>query len=107
LLWFSLNLNQGNLMTRIKEPDADASEVPDYKSPPSRIIRSLRKAYDNLRGKLKEKARVIQDLTGKLRDTQESRDHWKVLAKAAEDKIALQEEENLKLRENLKKKQSK
>lgn len=90
-------------MTRIKEPDADASDLPNYKSPPSRIIRSLRKAYDNVREKSKEKANVIQGLTGKLRDTQESRDHWKALAKSAEVKIAQQENENQKLREDLKK----
>jgi len=90
-------------MTRIKEPDVGALIVPDYKSPPSRIIRSLRKAYDNLRGKLTEKAHVIQGLKGKLRDTQDSRDHWKTLVKAAEAKIAQQEEENQKLREDLKK----
>ena len=91
-------------MTRIKEPDSSASDLPDYKSPPSRIIRSLRAAYDNVRKKSEEKAQTIQGLTGKLRDTQESRDHWKALAKSAEAKIAQQEKENQKLREDLKKK---
>ncbi len=91
-------------MTRIKEPDSNASELPDYKSPPSRIIRSLRKAYDNVREKSEKKAQSIQGLTGKLRDTQESRDHWKALAKSAEVKISQQEKENQELREALKKK---
>lgn len=47
-------------MTRIQEPDPDFNnEVPDYKRPPSRIIRSLRQAYDNQRSKNKEKSKTI------------------------------------------------
>ncbi len=73
-------------MTRIKEPDPDLDnpEIPDYKSPSSRIVRSLRQAYDNLRKKIKEKSETIQDLREKLRDTQQSRDSWKERMQTAE-----------------------
>jgi uncharacterized coiled-coil DUF342 family protein len=91
------------MMTRINEPDFDANEIPDYKSPPSRIIRSLRKAYDNLRMKLDEKAKLVQSLKGKLRDTQESRDEWKERAKAAELKNLEIIKKNEEINENLKK----
>lgn len=74
-------------MTRIKEPDPDSNEVPDYKSPPSRIVRSLRKGYDNQRQKNMQKSDTIQDLREKLRDTQQSRDMWKERTKAAETEI--------------------
>lgn len=74
-------------MTRINEPDPNSNEVPDYKSPPSRIVRSLRKGYDNQRQKNLQKSETIQDLREKLRDTHQSRDMWKERTKAAELEI--------------------
>jgi len=90
-------------MTRIKEPPIGTTEVPDYKSPPSRIIRSLRKGYDNLREKLSDKSQSVMALQGKLRDTQESRDSWKIRAKAAEAELETLQKEKLELTESLKK----
>jgi hypothetical protein len=96
--------NEEMKMTRIKEPPAGTIGAPiEYKSPPSRIIRSLRKAYDNVRKKVKEKSEQIQNLRGKLRDTQESREDWKILAKKAEEKTLELEEKNKELQEELKK----
>lgn len=87
-------------MTRVKEPSIGTSQVPDYKSPLSRIVKSLRGAYDNGREKVSEKSQKILALQGKLRDTQESRDDWKARAKSAEEEIEKlrQENESLKKR---------
>lgn len=71
-------------MSRIKEPPIGTTEIPNYKSPPSRILRSLRQGYDNTREKIAKKSEQIQGLHGKLRDVQESREEWKLRAKAAE-----------------------
>lgn len=90
-------------MTRIKEPIIGTNELPKYKSPASRIVRSLRKGYDNLRERSVNKAKTIQALQGKLRDTQESRDDWKARAKVAEAKLEDLEKKNEKLQEDLKK----
>lgn len=90
-------------MTRIKEPPVGSSELPNYKSPPSRILRSLRKGYDNVREKIADKSQIVMGLQGKLRDTQESRDAWKARAKAAESKLAEFQKEHDKLQEELKK----
>jgi uncharacterized coiled-coil DUF342 family protein len=90
-------------MTRTKEPPNGTTELPNYKSPPSRIVRSLRTAYDNVRAKITDKSQMIQSLQGKLRDTQESRDDWKDRAKAAEAKFTKLQQENEKLQEDLKK----
>lgn len=98
------NFNRKGNMTRIKEPEIGNPDLPNYKSPPSRIVRSLRKAYDNLRAKLDKKAQAMQSLQGKLRDTQESRDTWKKNACAAKAEIASLQQENEKLKEELKKK---
>jgi peptidoglycan hydrolase CwlO-like protein len=93
-------------MTRIKEPDPDLDnpEVPDYKSPPSRIVRSLRQAYNNLRKKIKEKSETIQDLREKLRDIQQSRDSWKERTKTAEAEAQELKKKNEELENDLKKK---
>lgn len=92
-------------MTRIQEPDPDLNnEVPDYKSPPSRIIKSLRQAYDNLRSKIKEKSNTIQDLREKLRDIQQSRDTWKDRTKIAEAEVEKLKKKNEDLDNDLKKK---
>jgi peptidoglycan hydrolase CwlO-like protein len=94
-------------MTRIKEPSIGTTNLPNYKSPPSRIMRSLRKGYDNVRAKVADKSQAIQDLQGKLRDTQVSRENWKARTTAAEAKVAELQEENNKLNERLKKKRLK
>lgn len=85
-------------MTRIKEPPFDSSELPDYKSPPSRILRSLRQGYDNMRKKVAEKSSRIRMLQGKLRDTQNSREEWKGRTKELEEKIEKLENENERLK---------
>jgi uncharacterized coiled-coil DUF342 family protein len=90
-------------MTRTKEPPFGTTELPNYKSPPSRILRSLRKGYDNVRNKVADKSQTIQGLQGKLRDTQESRDDWKARAKAAEAKATKLQQENEELRAGAKK----
>lgn len=68
-------------MPRIKEPDIGSDDMPDYKSPASRIVRSLRAAYDNLREKVAEKSSKLDSARGKLRDVTRSRDEWKKEAK--------------------------
>ena len=90
-------------MTRVKEPLIGTTEIPNYKSPPSRILRSLRTGYDNVRSKVADKAQTIQGLQGKLRDTQESRDDWKARAKTAESELAKLKNENESFRESEKK----
>jgi FtsZ-binding cell division protein ZapB len=91
-------------MSRTKEPPVGKSEVPKYKSPNARIIRSLRKGYDNLREKVIEKSKTIRGLQGKMRDTQESREHWKTLVSEAQAQIEKLQRENEKLKEDSKKK---
>jgi hypothetical protein len=98
------NLSRKNGMTRTKEPPVGTTELPNYKSPPSRILRSLRKGYDNVRNKVADKSQTIQSLHGKLRDTQESREDWKARAKAAEAKAIKLQQENDELQEEVKKK---
>lgn len=87
-------------MTRIKEPNPESNEIPNYKSPPSRIIKSLRKGYDNARKRIQDKANDIQSLRGKLRDVQNSRDTWKERYKNLENdnEILRKEIEDLKKR---------
>lgn len=95
-------------MTRIKEPDPDLNnEVPNYKSPPPRIIRSLRQAYDNQRRKVKKKSETIQELREKLRDTQKSRDSWRERTKVAESELEEIKKKNEELENDIKKKASK
>jgi hypothetical protein len=93
-------------MSRIKEPKIGSNQLPDYKSPPSRIIRSLRKGYNNLRVKLMEKSSNITSLKGKLRDVTLSREDWKNEAKQtkADLKQALAQTEKLKIELENKKK---
>jgi peptidoglycan hydrolase CwlO-like protein len=90
-------------MTRTTEPDIGTTGLPNYKSPTSRILRSLRKGYDNLRAKQAEKSETIQSLREKLRDTQDSRDFWKEKAKVSESEAATLKQENEKLKEDIKK----
>lgn len=85
-------------MTRIKEPPLDSSELPDYKSPPSRIVRSLRQGYDNMRKKVANKSSQIRTLQGKLRDTHNSREEWKERTKELEGKVEKLEKENEQLK---------
>lgn len=64
-------------MTRIKEVDPNSGDMPDYKSHPSRIVHSLRKGYDNVRGKLQEARTKIKYYQIKTRDLEKSRNHYK------------------------------
>ena len=91
-------------MTRAKEPDIGTTGLPNYKSPASRIVRSLRKGYDNIRAKLAKKSETIQSLREKLRDIQNSRDTWREKAKTSESEAAKLKQENEKLKEDIKKK---
>jgi len=79
-----LRLLLESTMTRTKEPEIGSTQIPEYKSPPSRIIRSLRTAYDNLRCKIVEKSTQLDGARGKLRDVTRSRDQWKKEAKDAQ-----------------------
>lgn len=90
-------------MTRIKEPPIGTTSLPEYKSPSSRIMRSLRQGYDNLREKVAKKSDAIVSLQGKLRDTQESREDWKERARLAETRLMQLEQENKDLQDQLKK----
>lgn len=90
-------------MTRIKEPEIGSNQIPDYKSPPERIVRSLRKGYDNIREKVSKKSKKIMALQGKLRDVEKSRENWKERAEAAEKEIASLKKINENLQENVKK----
>jgi chromosome segregation ATPase len=90
-------------MTRIKEPEIGHTEVPDYKSPPSRIIKSLRQGYDNLREKLAHKSKKVMALQGTVRDVQESRDEWKTRYKDMEARYVELEKKNADLQDKLKK----
>jgi chromosome segregation ATPase len=76
-------------MTRTKEVKPGSGEIPDYKSPANRLVHSLRKGYDNLRGKLEEARKSIKYYQIKTRDLEKSRAHYK--------------EEILELKENIKK----
>lgn len=96
-----------NTMTRTKEPEIGSNQIPDYKSPPSRIIRSLRTAYDHLRGKVEEKSTQLDGARGKLRDVTRSRDEWKKEAKDARAELKKLQSKQLVLETelaNLKKK---
>jgi len=98
-----INHNTETTMPRLKESLIGTTELPNYKSPSSRIIRSLRMAYDNGRKKLAEKSKQIISLQGKLRDIENSRKEWKARAGDINAKLAKLEQENKVLKENLKK----
>ena len=94
-------------MIRTKETKIGSNQIPDYKSPPSRIIRSLRTGYDNLRGKIAAKSSQLDGARGKLRDVTGSRDEWKKEAKAAQIELKKLQSKQLAIEkelENLKKK---
>ncbi len=91
-------------MTRIKEPKIGSSEVPQYQSPLPRIVRSLRKAYDNVREKVDTHSKTIMDLRGKLRDTQKSREEWKNRTKEAQTELDALKKKNTELELSVKKK---
>lgn len=68
-------------MTRIKEVEIGSEDIPNYKSSSSRIVHSLRKAYNNLRSKHKEAKDTIKYYQIKTRDLEKSRSSWKQEAK--------------------------
>lgn len=74
-------------MTRVKETSPGSGEIPEYKSHPSRINISLRKAYDNFRCTLKKKSELVNKLRGNKRDLEVSRDQWKATAKEKETEL--------------------
>lgn len=85
-------------MTRTKEVDPDSGEMPDYKSPASRLVHSLRKGYDNVRSKLKDTREQIKYYQIKTRDLEKSRAHHKNETKDLKEKINQLEKENEKLK---------
>ena len=64
-------------MTRAKETPPGSGLMPEYKSHPTRIYHSTRKAYDNLRVRLQDKSKKINSLRGKQRDLEKSRQQWR------------------------------
>ena len=90
-------------MSRIKEPTLGTTEIPNYKSPNSRIIRSLRTAYDKQREKNGKKAEQIVSLKGKIRDIDQSRYDWKEKALTSQEELLKLQQENEHLKTELKK----
>lgn len=86
-------------MTRVKEVDPDSGEMPDYKSPANRLVHSLRKGYDNLRGKLQKTRDNIKYYQIKTRDLEKSRTAYKQEALDLKKTINELEKENRKLKE--------
>ncbi len=64
-------------MTRTKEVEPGSGQMPDYKSPSSRLVHSLRQGYDNIRLKLQEARQRIKYYQIKERDLENSREAWK------------------------------
>lgn len=85
-------------MTRIKEVDPDSGDMPDYKSPASRLVHSLRKGYDNVRSKLKDTREQIKYYQIKTRDLEKSRARHKNETVNLKEKISHLEEENKNLK---------
>lgn len=85
-------------MTRTKEVDPDSGDMPDYKSPASRLVHSLRKGYDNVRSKLKDAREQIKYYQIKTRDLEKSRERHKCEAMNLKEKISQLENENEKLK---------
>ena len=95
-------------MTRIKEVEPGSEDLPDYKSPAGRLVHSLRKGYNNLRGKLKETKDAIKYYQIKVRDLEKSRSQWKEGSKELESELKRLREENKALqKENEQLKESK
>ncbi len=80
-------------MTRIKEVALGSQEVPDYKSPPSRLVTSLRIAYNNIREKLAETRKEIKFYQIKTRDLELSRNKWKSESTSKQNEIHSLEKE--------------
>lgn len=85
-------------MTRTKEVDPDSDDMPDYKSPPSRLVHSLRQGYNNVRSKLKETRNKIKYYQIKTRDLEKSRNRYKEEAAELNEKILELEAENANLK---------
>ena len=74
-------------MTRIKEIDPNSGEIPDYKSHSSRIVHSLRKAYDNSRSKIQEYQNQKKYLQIRIRDLEDSRENYKKQVSSLKSKV--------------------
>jgi chromosome segregation ATPase len=85
-------------MTRTKEVEPGSDTMPDYKSPPTRLVHSLRKGYDNLRVRLKEAREKIKYYQIKTRDLEKSREQHKQALKTSESQIKQLEKENMSLK---------
>lgn len=90
-------------MTRAKETPPGSGQLPQYKSHPSRINISLRKAYDNQRLRLKAKSEQVNNLRGKTRDLEVSRNQWKSKAKEKEEELRSSQVDFVKAKEHIKK----
>ena len=82
-------------MTRAKETQPGSGQIPEYKSPPSRINISLRKAYDNLRCRMEKKSNLVNSLRGNKRDLESSRQQWKEKAETLEKELNKKQKEIL------------
>lgn len=67
--------------------------MPQYKSHPSRINISLRKAYENQRVNAAKKSQQLIAVRGNNRDLAVSRDKWKAEAKESQGELAMREME--------------
>lgn len=85
-------------MSRAREVKPGSGEMPDYKSPPSRLVHSLRGGYDNLRDKLKEVRDEIKYYQIKTRDLEKSREKHKEESKELAAKVKQLEKENAALK---------
>jgi chromosome segregation ATPase len=94
---FFMNI-RNEKMTRTKEVEPGSGDMPDYKSPPNRLVHSLRQGYDNLRVKLQDARNKIKYYQIKTRDLEQSRDNHKKEAAELKKKILKLEDE----KENLK-----
>lgn len=85
-------------MTRVREVEPGSEEMPDYKSPPGRLVHSLRKGYDNLRVKLFEVRDKVKYYQIKTRDLELSRERHKKESEELEARIKQLEKENTALK---------
>lgn len=85
--------HRNTTMTRVKETAPGSGDMPQYKSPPSRINISLRKAYDNQRQNAAIRSKQLLALRGKNRDLALSRDKWKAEAKESQTELAMCQQE--------------
>ncbi len=103
--FFFFFLNKGEEITRAKEVKPESRQMPNYKSPATRLVHSLRKGYDNLRGKLQALRNKIKYYQIRERDLENSRACYKEKVVSLKEQVRQLNEENEKLKKQAKKKQ--